>query len=112
MRYNSLLFLPTRASENHSQSCICSYFHLHYTCLCLRDSLPWTTLTPIYLLTSRNICNVFQSLLALNTKFSLLPLIKNQMGVVPKYLREISDFRPLPGPFAIYAPMTGGSSLE
>src|SRR6218665_5255 len=29
---NSLLLLPTEASENHSQSCIGSYFPLYYTC--------------------------------------------------------------------------------
>src|SRR6218665_657419 len=32
---NSLLLLPTEASENHSQSCICSYFHLHCPRICL-----------------------------------------------------------------------------
>jgi len=37
---NSLLLLPTEASENHSQSCVCSSFHLHCTCLCaLQDRL-------------------------------------------------------------------------
>src|SRR6218665_1173381 len=32
---NSLFLLPTEASENHSQSCICSYFHLHCPRICL-----------------------------------------------------------------------------
>src|SRR6218665_1981628 len=34
---NSLLLLPTEASENHSQSCrpICSYFYLHCPRICL-----------------------------------------------------------------------------
>src|SRR6218665_2303392 len=35
VQYCQLLLLPTEASENHSQSCICSYFHLHCPCICL-----------------------------------------------------------------------------
>src|SRR6218665_2225214 len=35
LQLNSLLSLPTEASENHSQSCICSYFHLHFPRNCL-----------------------------------------------------------------------------
>src|SRR6218665_1348813 len=49
---NSLLLLPTEASENHSQSCICSYFHAFVCsridyCNSLLIGLPKTRLSPL-----------------------------------------------------------------
>src|SRR6218665_2653919 len=75
------------------------------------DSLPDFSVTPISPTTSRNISISFQSLLALNIKFYLLFLR-------PKWEWHLnisvtsSDFRPLPHPFVLYAPWTGGSFLS
>src|SRR6218665_1650 len=53
----------------------------------------------------------FKSLLALNTKFSLLSL-RPKWGWHPNISVTPSDFRPLPHPFVLYAPLIGGSSLS
>ena len=74
----------------------------------LHDSLPDFPVTPISPTTSRNISIGFQSLLALNVKFCLL-FSKPKWGWHLNISVTPSDFRPLPHPFVLYAPWTGGS---
>src|SRR6218665_447067 len=53
----------------------------------------------------------FQSLLALNTKFSILSL-RPKWGWHLNISVTPSDFRPLPHSFILYPPWKGGSSLS
>src|SRR6218665_3396027 len=126
---NSLLLLPTETSEHHSQSCICSYFHLHCPRICcsridycnsLLIGLPKTRLSPL-----QTVLNAAARLFARLPRYShissyikehlhwlpiftrieykgLLIVLKAQMGVAPKYLRDairlptsVSSLRPL-----------------
>src|SRR6218665_1567954 len=66
-----------------------------------------------YLTTSRNISIGFQSLLALNIKFCLgLLFLRPKWGWHLNISVTPSDFRPLPHPFVLYAPWTGGSFMS
>src|SRR6218665_2345658 len=66
---------------------------------------------PISPTRSRNISIGFQSLLALNIKFCSL-FSKHNWGWHLNISVTPSDFRPLPHPFVLYAPWTGGSFLS
>src|SRR6218665_3006424 len=77
----------------------------------LHDSLPDLPVTPISPTTSRNISIGFQSLLALNTKFSLL-FLRPKWGWHLHIFVTPSDFRPLPHPFILLAPWIGGSFMS
>src|SRR6218665_979222 len=68
--------------------------------------LPRYSHIPYY--TSRNISIGFQSLLVLNIKFCLL-FLRPKWGWHLNIFVMPSDFRPLPHPFVLYAPWTGGS---
>src|SRR6218665_1052487 len=77
----------------------------------LHDSSPDFPITPIFPPTSRNISNGFQSLLELNIKFYLL-FLRPKWGWPLNISVTPSDFWPLPHPFVLFAPGTGGSSLS
>jgi len=134
---NSLLLLPTEGSENHLQNCVCSYFHLHCNafvcsridyCNSLLIALPKNRLSPL-----QTVLNAVARLIARLSRYShissyikehlhclpistrieykvLLIVLKAQMGVVPKYLRDAN--RLLPHSFVLYASLTCGSSLS
>src|SRR6218665_3975875 len=78
---------------------------------CHHDSLPDFPVTPMSPPTSKNSYTAFQSLLALNTKLSLLSL-RFKWECHLNISVTLSDFRPLPHPFVLYAPWTVGSSLS
>src|SRR6218665_2026142 len=81
-----------------------------FTCL-QSILLPDFPVTPISPPTSRSISIGFQSVLALNIKFYLL-FLRPKWGWHLNISVTPSDFRPLPRPFILYAPWTGGSSLS
>src|SRR6218665_1865389 len=58
-----------------------------------------------------NVSTGFQSLLALNIKFCLL-FSRPKWGWHLNISVTPSDFRPLPHPFVLYAPWTGGSLIS
>src|SRR6218665_3469066 len=133
---NLPLLLPTEASENHSQSCICSYFHLHWS---MHLSAPGLTIVILYLsvflrpgyLPFRLLNAAARLIARLPRYYHISSYIKEHLHWLPisthiehKVLLIVqtgwhliifvmpSDSRPLPHPFVLYAPLISRSSLS